>query len=282
MHVEATPPEITLKDFFESCPPGKIVRVLELGIWNGSVGLAMAIPDIQLHCNSDACNGIRYFAVKKSYKLLPDRRSEHFIEFCCRNCNSKYKNYAVVASLDESDEKSGEVVKYGEHPPFGPPTPAKVIKLIGPEREYFLKGRRCENQGLGIAAFAYYRRVVENQKSRILEEIHRVASRIGASNEVLLELAEAQKEVQFSKAIGSIKHAIPQILLINGENPLILLHSALSEGLHATTDEECLELATSIRVVLTELVERMATALKEELELTTAVNRLMQANGKRK
>jgi hypothetical protein len=69
--------------------------------------------------------------------------------------------------------------------------------------------------------------------------------------------------------------AIPEAILIDRHNPLTLLHSALSEGLHAQTDEECLELATSIRVVLTELADRISVALKEEAELKTAVNRLL-------
>jgi len=64
-------------------------------------------------------------------------------------------------------------------------------------------------------------------------------------------------ETQFSKAIETIKAAIPESLLIDGHNPLTLLHDALSEGLHAQTNEDCLELATSIRVVLTELAERI-------------------------
>jgi hypothetical protein len=38
-------------------------------------------------------------------------------------------------------------------------------------------GRRAENQGMGIGAFAYYRRVVENQKNRIIAEIKRVAEK---------------------------------------------------------------------------------------------------------
>ena len=60
----------------------------------------------------------------------------------------------------------------GEYdPPFGPPTPARVITLIGPDKEYYLKGRRAENQGMGIGAFSYYRRVVENQKNRIIDEV---------------------------------------------------------------------------------------------------------------
>jgi len=172
-------------------------------------------------------------------------------------------------------------MKLGESPEFGPPTPSRVIKLIGPDRELFLKGRRSENQGLGIGAFGYYRRVVENQKDRILDEVIKVSEKLAASEELILELKSAKREIQFTKAIDSIRHGIPQALLIDGHNPLTLLHSALSEGLHEQPDEECLALATSIRVVLTELADRLGQALKDEAELKHAVSRLLEVKGKR-
>jgi len=81
---------------------------------------------------------------------------------------------------------------------------------------------------------------------------------------------------QFSKAIDQVKSAIPQVLLIDGQhNPLTLLHTALSEGLHDHSDEECLEIAQDIRLVLTELAERASTALREEAELEKSVARLL-------
>jgi hypothetical protein len=170
---------------------------------------------------------------------------------------------------------NGECYKFGEMPEYGPPTAARLIKLIGPDRELFLKGRRCENQGLGVGAFGYYRRVVENQKDRILDEIIKVAQKVGAESSAIESLEAAKRETQFSKALANVKSSIPQTLLINGHNPLTLLHSALSDGLHDRTDEHCLELATSIRVVLAELSERLAQALKDEAELSRALSRLM-------
>jgi hypothetical protein len=90
----------------------------------------------------------------------------------------------------------------------------------------------------------------------------------------LFEAAAA--ETQFSTAIDRVKAAIPPVLLAEGKyNPLTLLHSALSEGLHGLTDEENLELAQEIRVVITDLAERMTQALKDEDELKQAVSRLL-------
>ncbi len=54
-----------------------------------------------------------------------------------------------------------------------------------------------------------------------------------------------------------------------GTTPLSLLHSALSDGLHDRSDEECLQIAQEIRVLLTELAE-------QDAELTQAVSRLLQ------
>ena len=110
---------------------------------------------------------------------------------------------------------------------------------------------------------------------RTLASAKRYARSALAVHLELDDLAAAKAETQFSKAVEAVRHGIPQALLINGHNPLLLLHTALSEGLHAQTDETCLELATSIRIVLTELVERMALALKEEAELKGAVSRLL-------
>ncbi len=68
---------------------------------------------------------------------------------------------------------------------------------------------------------------------------------------------------------------MPESLLINGHRPISLLPAALSEGVHAFTDERCLELAGSVRVVLGERSDRLSQALKDKAELTKALSALM-------
>ena len=235
-------------------------------------------PELFLHCASDVCNGQRYFRYTQGDKSLGmgvDTR-QTFLTFTCDNCKKNQKTFALRIRVPR-DDNSGLCMKFGEWPPFGPPTPARLIRMFGKDRDTYLKGRRCENQNLGIGAFTYYRRVVENQKNQILDEIIRVSHKIGASAEMLKALEDAKRENQFSKALEMVKDAIPPGLFINGHNPLTLLHSALSDGLHERTDEQCLELAHDARVVLVELAERLGQALKDEAELNTAVTRLMKA-----
>lgn len=113
------------------------------------------------------------------------------------------------------------------------------------------------------------------KKNRILNEIIKVSEKLSAPAERIDILRKAVDEKQFSKALDMAKDVIPESLLINGHSPVLLLHSALSEGVHALSDEECLELASSVRIVLGELSERLSQALKDEAELTKALSTLM-------
>lgn len=268
-----TPPAVDLKGFYEATPPGKVAAVTQHVRQENSY-FFLDNPDIMLHCTKESCGGPRLFECTSSRHVVDGTPRDHFVKYRCKNCEEYTKIFAVQVNVDNIG-KFGKIIKYGEMPSFGPPTPSRLITLLGPEKEYFLKGRRSENQGLGIAAFAYYRRVIESQRNRIFDEIIRVSKALSASKELLEELEKAKKETQFSKAVSVIKHAIPQALMINGHNPLTLLHSALSDGLHDQADEHCLSVATHIRVVLTEFVERLSQALKDDSELNAAVSTLL-------
>lgn len=268
--------KVSFKNALESIPPGRVVRVHSVATESERLPFEyqLNLPDLQLYCDGDTCSGVRFFGVQKEYPIKLNTHDDYFLDYVCRNCQWTSKTYAIAVVCDES--LNGTVFKYGEKPAFGPLTPARVIKLLGPEKDYYLKGRRAESQGMGVGAFAYYRRVVENQKNRLLDEIISVAEKIGASPEMLEELNQAKSETQFSKAVDAMKHGIPSALLVNGHNPLKLLHAALSEGLHAQTDEECLASASSIRIVLADLADRLGHALKERAELDAAVSRLLK------
>ncbi len=276
-----TEDEILFAEFLEQTPPGILRSIADLYNVQEGVRRGFATPDIQLHCDSEACRGFRFFAYQTSQHTHYTYGPHHLIlKYRCRNCRESIKVFALSVE-SEFTGPNGKVEKLGEKPSFGPPIPSRVISLIGPDRDFFIQGRRSENQGLGLGAFAYYRRVVENQKGRLIGEIAKVAKRLGAEEDDLSIFEKAAKETQFNKAINEIKDVIPRSLLINGHNPLSLLHSALSDGLHARADEECLEFATSIRVVLTELAERISQALKDETELKQAVNKLLQPRNKK-
>ncbi|EOQ94829.1 hypothetical protein LEP1GSC195_0920 [Leptospira wolbachii serovar Codice str. CDC] len=163
-------PLISLNEFLENHPPSQIVTVNNLYTINkdnyGEIHWYLNRPELNLHCSSDKCNGVRFFRNTESLKIELDVNKEKlvFLTYKCSNCQTSSKIFSVIVYPE--NEKIGKICKFGEIPFYGPPTPSKLINLIGPDREIFLKGRQCENQSLGIGAFIYYRRVVENQKKQ--------------------------------------------------------------------------------------------------------------------
>lgn len=271
-------PSIDLDAFFVDGIPGTEYFVPVEYSFHQAVAL---LPEIYLYCGNERCAGVRLFETKNSISVPVDKHINTFVHYRCKNCDTSLKTYAVRFERSGDGDTRSVLTKYGERPRFGPRTPARLITLVGSEREMFLKGQRCEAQGMGIAAFSYYRRVIESKRNEIFSNIISVAKVMGESDTLVAELESAKKEQQFSKAVATIKHALPQAIMIRGQNPLLLLHSALSEGLHAQDDNECLELAHSVRLVLGEFVERVASALANDRDIGDAVNRLMR-NGKPK
>ena len=84
-------------------------------------------------------------------------------------------------------------------------------------------------------------------------------------------------ETQFSKAIELLRDAsaIPAVLLIDGHNPLALLHDSLSEGIHRLADGECLERAEHAEVILCEIAERIHIAVTERKTVKAALTSIL-------
>ncbi|MDE0465439.1 MAG: hypothetical protein OYL97_00170 [Candidatus Poribacteria bacterium] len=281
----------TLSEFLQNTPPNQSRYISDLSVEKmehagryPTVSMELNTPDLELHCSDDSCKGIRFFRCTNVFSsagtyfegnTLKENNANYLhVIYQCSNCQKTQKVYSLKVILFTGEQSFQMCCKLGELPPYGPPVPPKLIKLIGPDRDIFLKGRNCENHGLGIGAFTYYRRVVENQKNRILAEIVKVSEKIGVPQDKIDTLHEAMKETQFSKAIKMAKDAMPESLLIDGHSPILLLHHALSRGVHELTDEECLKLASTVRLVLGELSERLSAILKNKAELTEAVSTL--------
>lgn len=266
---------LSLKDFLMQVPPLTSVSLDRSAVLRDKYHtLNLAQEKIKLECPSKECNNeIRNFEQTQSVDLygLDAGESVH-LHYICANCKNSRKTYSLQI---EYSEIKITAIKIGEIPAFGQRLPPVLLKILGEDQGLFLKGMRCESQGLGVGAFSYYRRVVEHQKNRIFDQIIKVAELLDPDDTLIAELEAAKAETQFKKSMDEIKSALPQALLINGQNPLQLLHTVLSEGLHNETDSVCLEDAQSIRVVLTTLSKNLKQTLNDDKEVTDAVKRLV-------
>jgi len=262
-----------MKEFFETVPPYQEVEIEDL--LNNDAYHDLNMTSIFIFC--EKCNGERNFSpdsadfINKNSKILA-------YDYTCVNCKSSKKYFTVIVEIIKDKKKEKVLLKkIGEFPVFGPPTPPKLFSLIGPDKDNFQKGRRCEFQSLGIGSYAYYRRVVESQKNRIIDQIIKIYEQYeqyDKNSELIEQLVLAKTETQFSKAVDIIKKNLPNYLLIDGHNPLKLLHTALSKGIHEMTDDECLNKANNIRVVLIKLCLRINELLDDNNEFKKAVDSL--------
>ena len=282
--------------FLTDRPPGTKALVDRAAVKGGNpFSPVVQVPELQLRCTGQCqreafCKGKltaigRVFGDIEKNALRADASVtqcplpfDAVLRYECETCGKGVKSFSVrfgtLASSTDQKELV-EVSKLAEWSPFAPRTPSRLITLIGVDRELFLKGRRAEIEGLGIGAFSYYRRIVEQQKTRFIDEIIRVARHLDPLSPAIAILQAAREETQFSKAMDSVKDAIPKSLYIKNHNPITLLHGSLSEGIHATSDEECLLAATDVHVVLIEFAERLGEAMKEQRELEESLSRLL-------
>ena len=251
-------PYQTIAEFLETTPPNQLTCISDLAVsTHVSNYCSINTPKLKLHCQHDSCARVMNFRcveiTSDGRRIIPDDVSYFYIIYQCSNCQTEQKMFSLIAVVDKNGPPKGQCRKFGEFPPYGPYVPPKLVTLVGSESDTFIKGYRCEAQGLGIGAFTYYRRVVENQKNNILGEIVVVSEKMGVPENKIRILCEAIKETRFSKALDLAKNVMLESLMIEGHNPMRLLYRALSKGVHELTDEECLVRASSVREVLGEL-----------------------------
>ena len=265
------------KLFLETKPPNTSVKIQGLAE-SAQRWWVIETPQIQLHCEHD--DGPRRFDPTATKVGVSRHWNYQFITYQCRDCQTIRKTFAVLVIRSNVDDV--EAMKLGEYPPFSAPISSRVQKLLSTsDLELYRKGSRSEAQGLGIGAATYFRRIVENQWKLLVTEIRNAAERLGVEDLKLYDAAI--QKTQFSKAVGILKDAIPdKLLILNGKNPLTLLYQPLSRQLHGLTDEECLQQASDIRVVLTALLENIADVLKAQDDLREAVMRLEDVRPKPK
>lgn len=179
---------------------------------------------------------------------------------CCQSCGAII-SFLIRRFSDKpwSERASGLTIylqKVGQFPAFDIQPDKEIQKYLTDEDlDAFKKGLINLSISYGIGAFAYFRRVVENELRRIVKDISELD--FDGAEEVKQALATYEINHQMSNLISAaIKH-LPASLKINGENPLQLLYQQLSVGIHTLTEEQCLEKAESIKVLFTFMIKKV-------------------------
>jgi len=172
-------------------------------------------------------------------------------------------------------EDGKSIMKVGQSPPWTiDPEPA-VAQALGKHLNEFKKGKINESQGYGIGAFAYYRRIVEELIAELLNDMLAFIPNEKEHQVFRDALEKVKDDIRADVRIDAVKELVPDVLRPGGINPLAVLHSALSQGIHAKSDEACLDLAAEVRESLTFLIEQL-TRTKENAKTYQASMKALQ------
>lgn len=233
---------------------------------------------INMHCGT--CSGNRTFNMFNEYydgSRFSDDSTAGQIRQAIYRC-SACKSYKYYFLLKFSSDNTW-VEKSGQSPAWKIKTEKDLSALLGNHESLYVKGLICESQSYGIGAFAYYRRIVEEIIDKLLSEVEELIDD-GEKEKYQEALKKTQETRVTSEKIELVQDLLPAVLRPNGMNPLALLHRVLSEGLHASTDEKCLELAAEAKEIIVFLSSRVASASKDAREFTLRMQSLLQKKDK--
>lgn len=238
------------------------------------------VPKVPINMNCPHCGGIRTFLMKNEYweafgiTNLATTNLHCKINYTCTACKSFLYVFQITFSSDNT-----WVMKSGQFPSWEIKTDPDVSRFLGKHKDLYTKGLVCESQSYGIAAFSYYRRIVEEIIDKLLSEVEELIEESERPKyKAALELTKSTRVT--SDKIELIQDLLPSILRPKNMNPLSLLHGILSEGLHAGTDERCLELAVEAKEIIIFLVSRVTSASNEAREFTQRMQTLLQKKSK--
>ena len=274
--VAAAPP--TLATFLQEAPPGREQQVAVTVEWDRGTW-DLHLPRIALFCESEACEDTCFFDPDRGVITLDGTSDGEavsrlaFAQYTCRHCKRTRKVFALRIATKGGRVTTVRAMKFGEDPPAVGPTPRSLRILLGDQWGLFLQGRRSEIAGLGIGAFIYYRRVVENVWQAVLARLIEVA-RIDGSPERMEILTTAQKENRFTRSMEAAKGAVPASLYVDNHNPFQALYDSCGDGVHEYSDEECIARARIIRLILARFADRATAVLSEDTEFRHALGGL--------
>jgi hypothetical protein len=236
-------------------------------------------PPINMSCNN--CGSVQTFNMINNYSDFtnysnpPSADQKVRLLYKCQSCKDFTRQFQVYisANLDY-------IYKFGQYPEWEIKMDKNLQKTLGKHSKTFRKGLVCESQGYGIGAFSYYRRITEEIIDELLDSIVEL---VETENQTKYKAAleETKKTRVTQEKIDLVKDLLPSILRPSGMNPLGVLHSELSEGLHAETDEECLENASHIKDILTFLINQIIQSKESAKQFTSSMKSLLEKKSKK-
>jgi hypothetical protein len=223
-----------------------------------------------LNCKSDQTfNMTNEFHEYREFMNYPSNGQNIRLEYLCEACKGFERVFYIFIDFNLEF-----IYKVGQYPEWEIKIDNTIEKALGKHVTFFRKGLVCESQSYGIAAFAYYRRITEEIIDELLDSISDLIE--PENKEKYLEALKLTKQTRVTQEkIDLVKDLLPAILKPNGMNPLGVLHSELSDGLHGQSDESCLEKAEHIKSILVYLITQIIHTKESGKSFSESMKKLL-------
>jgi hypothetical protein len=198
----------------------------------------------------------------------------------CQSCKTKI-DFLIKSTSDKRFEERSKginiyIQKVGQFPPYEIEPETAIQKYLTEEDiGNYKKALTTLSVSFGIGSYAYFRRIIENEIKRIIKDISELEFE-GVDN-VRNAYRVFESDHQMSKLIDVINKYLPGSLKEAGDNPIRLLYEQLSGGIHQFSEEDCVEKAKDIDILLKFVIRK----INEEKYQITGVKEAM-ANLKKK
>jgi hypothetical protein len=187
----------------------------------------------------------------------------------CQSCKTLI-SFLIRTTADKEWSRRSEglniyLQKVGQFPAYDIGLNENLKKYLNEEDQInYRKALTCLSISYGIGSFAYFRRIIENEIKRIIKDI----SELEFDDVQIVRDAYTtfSKDFQMAKLIDTLNKHIPSSLKDLGDNPIRLLYEQLSGGIHEFTEEECIEKAQSIDILLNYVIKKVN---EEKYQLNT-------------
>jgi hypothetical protein len=190
-------------------------------------------------------------------------------------CNIKSHARSILGNRETTyhSETNIYIKKVGASPEIKITSNKTILKYFDRETSsWYYKAADLLRKNYGIGAFAYFRRIVEKELINIINAIKVLPDSQKENIQKLLD--DYDKNPRTHVIYESIFEYLPNSLKILGDNPIKLLYNQMSEGLHSLTEEECLERAKNIAILLEFTIQKIYEEKSTLKDVKDAIGKL--------
>ncbi len=238
-----------------------------------------------------------------TYKELgKDIGSAYIAQYVCVNCGERYltvmyreveaetrtrprvassiSRASLAGARNNTERIVTKVQKIGQYPPLSIQIAKPLEKNLGKDQAaVYKRAIICRNEGYGLAAVSYIRRVIEDKTEELIEVVAQMAEVHGIEPSVVAQVrATKDEKTTYDKKLKIASTIIPQSLLIDGVNPLDVLYGLVSAGLHDLSEEECIAIADETQSAFEFTFTRLRAEIEARKDFTDKIKKWAGGN----